>query len=492
MSERFLRKSTQELRKCYGKPVTPKRLKPQRTHSPRNNPRRDSTARNMPTPIVLPVGQAGANPPVHPAPGDAPQPGDANDAGHADPGAQLQESPKSTGESPRAQEITPAQEHESRISRLEQELKEYKEAKQNEAKNSKRSASRSTARSRSSRRSTRRRSRTRSRSRHRHSSRRTKTRSRSRSSRHSSRASKRRRSRSRSKSSRSTKRRTTSRSTSRRRERHRSRRSSTRSRSPSRRARRRRSPSHHHRSRSRSKQRRSPRRAVETAIEAQYPSMGKAKGEPLPIKGLSLEPYYCLPPDLRVKARSRRSRRDLTLPEYMCGLLNLIVKSTPKDLDTYAVLEHAAQVAQDAAGYTWPAVREWSQTCMAHIEDDKRKWANYEDFFAKERTRLSWMKGKPAQEIKVPCHDHNADKCNERATHYSEGKTWVHGCGVCVYASTDEAMATSACTHTVRNCRRKSSLKYTHDDARGDPRRRTNYSNPRKDYHKADAAQSKN
>ena len=158
----------------------------------------------------------------------------------------------------------------------------------------------------------------------------------------------------------------------------------------------------------------------------------------------------------------------------------MVAKAIPKETEVHAAVKHAAQVAQDAAGYSWPAVREWSQSCLALIEDGSHKWENDSEQFARDRTQLSWIKGKPAHEVKVPCHAHNADKCNERATHYSEGKTWVHGCAVCVYGLNDDAAAQSALNHTARTCRRKGGLRQFQDDQRGD-RRRNNQLGGRRD-----------
>ena len=169
----------------------------------------------------------------------------------------------------------------------------------------------------------------------------------------------------------------------------------------------------------------------------------------------------------------------------------MIAKSAPPDSDLEIAINHAAQVAQDAAGYTWSAVREWSQSCMSHISEDKDGWRVSPDLLARERTRISWLKGKPPQEVKVPCHDHNTGKCNERATHHSEGRTWVHGCAVCIYGGNDDSVSQSASTHVVRTCRRKGSLKYQQDDSRGDFRRKTNYQYQKKDS-RPDQNKSKN
>ena len=457
------------LRKCYHVPRTPKTPKTDRRRIEHLTPATETQqARNM----------AANHQPQVPA---AVQPGDDDAVHDEDIPAHLPETPRRTNPP------TPQNgEHETRIARLEELLVKKNKKHSRRARHS-RSSSRSTARSTTSNRSGRHRSGSRSRSSaHRSSRRRRDSHHQRSSSRRSTRSRRRSSSRTRSRSSRRRSKRR-SRSTS-------SRRSHRRSKSP--RSSRSRSRSRHRRStrsRSRSKRRHSssPRRRTDNAIKAQYPEMGKGKGELLPVKGLPLEPYYNLPPDLKTKARARRSRRDLTFPEYMCGLLSMIAKCAPPESQINSAINHAAQVAQDAAGYTWSAVREWSQTALTHLEEGKDDWVNQTGLIARERTRLSWIKGKPPQEVKIPCHAHNTDKCNERATHFSEGKTWVHGCAVCVYASNDDVVAANATNHTVRTCRRKASVRYTYDDSRSDNRRRTNHSQQKKDY-RQEPAKSKN
>ena len=484
MSDRTVRKSTKDLRKCYTKrslSLPPGRRARLRTRTRENYEPVDAAEDAMPdNQNGEPAGQA-------PVPG-APVAAGADGQPAADPpGDPHDADPRPT---PPTSPVSSAKDddHDERISRLEELLKEYRDEKeQRRAKKDsaarRRSNSRSTHSSKYSRRSgSRRRTRTRS------PRRRSRSRSRSRSRRST-------RSRRRSTSARSSRTRSTSR------DRHRRRSSRRSSRSASRRGSRRETRSRT-RTRSTSPRRRrsttshtgsgSAPKSVDAVLASQYPDMGKGAGKSLPRKGLHLEPYYNLPPDLRSKARSRRSRTDMTFPEYMCGTLNLIAKSVPKETEVHAAIIHAAQVAQDAAGYTWSAVREWSQTCLVHIEDRSEDWNTSSQFFHRERTRLSWMKGKPAQEVRIPCHPHNVDKCDERATHQAEGKTWVHGCAVCVYGITDEAAAQSALTHTVRTCRRKPGLKTYQDDSRSDYRRRGNYPPARKDNSRAEPAKSKN
>ena len=106
---------------------------------------------------------------------------------------------------------------------------------------------------------------------------------------------------------------------------------------------------------------------LERALKLQYPDMGRPKGKPLPTYAVSLEPYRRLPPDLKHNAADRRFRRDLTFPEHMCGFLNLILRSVDESTEVYDALEHAAQVAEDAASVGWSDVRAWSQACFAYI-----------------------------------------------------------------------------------------------------------------------------
>ena len=472
MSERSVRKSTQDLRSCYSNESrhrsrsrgiqARRRIRTEKTTSPNADAREGRMATNaQQTPAVPNAGQPENNGQTATAP---PNPGDGNQVG--DPAPVVNPNPESPGHG-----------HEDRITKLEQQLKEYKAQKEEAEKRSARSASRSTTRttrhgrsspSRTARSKSTRRDRTRTRSRS-HSRSRRSTRSRRRSS-----SRRTRRTRSRSDSTRRHRRRRDTRSRSHRRSGSRRTRSrSTRTRSTSRRREKTTTPSRNRDT--------DLRKQVDDALNAQYPSMGKAKGKPLPVKGLPKEPYYNLPPDLRSKARARRSRSDMTFPEYMCGYLNMTAKAVPEGSDARAAIDHAAQVAQDAAGYTWSAVREWSQTCLSHIKDTTKSWVGNDDLFTRERTRLSWIKGKPLREVRIPCHPHNVDKCYESATHSAEGKKWVHGCAVCIYASTDEQSAQAATTHTVRTCRRKPTQKYPQDDNRSDYRWRNNQQQGKKD-----------
>ena len=193
--------------------------------------------------------------------------------------------------------------------------------------------------------------------------------------------------------------------------RRRSRRSRSRSRSRSRtRSRSRRRRSSHSSRHSPSRQRQLPRPApadhrtdISTALAAQYPPMGNPSGKRLPITGLALEPYKCLPPDLRKIARERRARRDLTFPEHVCGYLKMVTATMDNTTEAYAALHHLSQVAQDAAVLPWQAMREWSLACMVHIDDGGTSWHDV-DLFTKERTRLSWMKGRQLEvDRHYPC-----------------------------------------------------------------------------------------
>ena len=53
------------------------------------------------------------------------------------------------------------------------------------------------------------------------------------------------------------------------------------------------------------------RRDATRAVQSQYPSLGGSAGKHLSTTCLTLRPYKALPPDLKVTASERRSRRDL-------------------------------------------------------------------------------------------------------------------------------------------------------------------------------------
>ena len=100
-----------------------------------------------------------------------------------------------------------------------------------------------------------------------------------------------------------------------------------------------------------------------------------------------------LPPELKVTAGKRHSRRPLTYPEHMCGFLKMLLPTLDPLSETHAALKHAAQVSQDTATLPWQAVRQWTQSCMAYMEDKDATWHDQE-LFTNERTRLSWIQGR--------------------------------------------------------------------------------------------------
>ena len=204
--------------------------------------------------------------------------------------------------------------------------------------------------------------------------------------------------------------------------------------------------------------------------------MGRPTGKRLPRSSATLEPYRNLPPDIKRPASERRSRRDLSLPEHMCGLLNMCLKVMDTTTEAYAAVEHAAQVAQDAVTIQWPTVRAWSQACLAHLEGGSITWAD-KATFKDERIRLSWCKGKSQPDIKIPCPGFNTDTCKEKHDHSGEGRLWVHQCAVCFHGLTEPRYI----NHPATNCRRKPGLKLMNEDGRYDNRRKNNQPAAKKD-----------
>ena len=252
---------------------------------------------------------------------------------------------------------------------------------------------------------------------------------------------------------------------SRRRSRSRSRCSSTRDRTSS--------TPRHSRSKSPREIRKDPTVQKETdeILETQFPSMGVPSGKKLPKRELSLQPYKYLPPDLKTAASERRSRRDLTYPEYMCGTILMLLPTISPVSEAHAVLKHFTQVSQDAATLPWPAMREWTRACMAHIEDGNATWQDQE-LFASERTCLSWIKGRqPEAQVRAPCPRFNTDCCKERKTHSGAGHTWLHVCATCYYLTAAEHT-----THAATGCWKKTTNKGG-DDHRQDTKRKSNNSN---------------
>ena len=103
-------------------------------------------------------------------------------------------------------------------------------------------------------------------------------------------------------------------------------------------------------------------------MESQYPALGTHHGNYLHTSRATLEPYRSLPPDLKRRAGERTSKKDLSLPEHVCGLLNMALKIMDPTTEEYAAIEPMAQVAQDATTMQWNIVRGWSQVCLAHLE----------------------------------------------------------------------------------------------------------------------------
>ena len=219
---------------------------------------------------------------------------------------------------------------------------------------------------------------------------------------------------------------------------------------------------------SRCRQRSTSSTRLARALDSQYPEMGRPKSKPLPRSGAALEPYRNLPPDIRKRASRRRSRRDLLFPEHMCGFLYTILKSVDTNSEIYTAIQHAAQVAEDAATLCWSDVREWSQTCLSRIDDGTSSW-NDPRTFERDRTKLSWVRGRSKEDLKIPCHEHNTSKCSESSTHYSEGIAWLHTCAICFYGIDDDDTS-----HIARRCKGKAGVRSARDEGRRDNRWRNN------------------
>ena len=204
--------------------------------------------------------------------------------------------------------------------------------------------------------------------------------------------------------------------------------------------------------------------------------MGSSTGRPLPLRRATLEPYKRLPPDLKRRADQRKSRRDLTLPEHVCGYLYMVMKVIDPASDVYTALEHIAQVAHDAATIQWHVVRGWSQACLAHLEDGTATWSEAA-IFDREGMGLCWCKGRALPDTMIPCPAYNNDKCQETAPHSSEGRTWLHQCAVCFYGISDRITT----NHGAGGCRKKPGLKLIAEDGRHDNRRKPLQNQPRRD-----------
>ena len=470
MTSRTVRDSTRQLRKCFAEPLSRSRSQSRRAN-------RTPCAKK---PTMADAGESGAKGPQDPA--VIPRDGQAEPApGTQPPGHHIQRTPphQQPGQSPHVSPAPPAvnpvdmTDYLVRLKALEDKMEKAHKSK-----------SRSTSRSSKSRDAKSRSSRPRSGSSSRHGSRRqdrprrlssrsrTSRRSYDRSTRSRSSSQRRRRSRSHRRS------RTTSRRRSRTRSRSHHRKSRSGSRASSHTSRRARSTSRRKRSGSPRKIRSEPsaRRDADRAIAAQFPRMGSPTGRPLPTRRATLEPYKRLPPDLKKKADQRRSRRDLTLPEHVCGYLFMVMKSVDPASEIYTALEHIAQVAHDAATIQWHVVRSWSQACLAHLEDKTATWQDT-SIFDRERMGLCWCKGRSLPDVVIPCPHYNTQKCDDPASHSAEGRTWLHQCAVCYYGISERHQT----SHGAQGCRKKPGLKLISDDGRPDNRRRTGQAQQKRD-----------
>ena len=198
-------------------------------------------------------------------------------------------------------------------------------------------------------------------------------------------------------------------------------------------------------------------------LAQQYPQIGNPTGKRLSRRRLTLEPYRSLPPDLKTRASERRSRRDLTFPEHVCGAIRMLFPTIDPLSEPHAVLKHLSQVAEDAAILPWAAVRE---ACMAHIEDGDATWHDQE-LFTNDRTKLSWIKGRQLESsLLALCPDFNAGVCKEKATHSDQGRTWTHECAQCLYITGDHRTS-----HGASACRTKATYK-PNDEGRHDFRQK--------------------
>ena len=409
MSERFIRESTKQLRRCFS---TPRRTKP-RARAETNAKQDEEHQENMDAGQNEQRQEPGAN--------DAPAGGQQQDDTEAprDPPA----SPARSTDSARkrsSRSATPGGDYDKRLQNIEEMLLEMRQEKK--ARKRSRSQSRSTMSRPSTPKDTRR---TKSpekatnRSYHRSPSYHRRRRSSSRTSGGSSRSSRRRsssRHRHRSGGSRS------------------SRRSRSRSRSARPRSKRRRTRSSSRRRDQRSKARTSsitPADELKEALEAQYPSMGSHKGKRLHKSKATLEPYRNLPPDIRENARARRSRRDLTFAEHMCGMLYMVLGILDPSSELYGVIRHMAHVAEDATAMVWKGVRDWSQACLTTIQDGDADWtSNLTGLVPGYRG----SEGNPKKRGKSPV-THTTPLCVvRRTTTRQEG---LHTCTAAWYASTD-------------------------------------------------------
>ena len=198
------------------------------------------------------------------------------------------------------------------------------------------------------------------------------------------------------------------------------------------------------------------RRLVTHAISRQYHSMGQPTGRNCDILPPTVRPHDALPPDMKRRVRERtgkKNRHDLTFQEYVCGYARMLLTELDPHTDLYAIINHLAHFAQDAASAPWPSVRVWTTTCLDYIDDGDVTWRDTTLFDA-ERNRIAREYGRQDTSNPIPCPAFNNDTCKLTPPHVNGEYRLLHTCAICYYAAPTNNRAEST-THCAKTCNRR-------------------------------------
>ena len=163
-------------------------------------------------------------------------------------------------------------------------------------------------------------------------------------------------------------------------------------------------------------------------------------------------PYMFLPRPILEEVQNRESYDDLSFPEYLIGLVKLMMTTHKEDDATTLLLNHLIMVADDATKFKWEAVRSFTNSCFDRAARSEITWRSKDDI-REERIKLSWIAGPRPAPQPQPCHAFNTEGCNKEDKHVEGSAIMRHRCAVCWHAA-----GLYECTHTANRCNRREEL----------------------------------
>ena len=160
---------------------------------------------------------------------------------------------------------------------------------------------------------------------------------------------------------------------------------------------------------------------------------------------------------LKGPKKNKATLGELTLPEYNLGFIRLMNSTQVDPSDRHCMLMHLECINEDAARYSWPDVRFWSEEVVHKIAEGTLTW---DDEYRIDILRLSLSQQSrigsqgntqedPHQsdtltlsdipdEVKSakpapPCRHFNAGNCTSKSHHVVNGYRYLHICGYCIY-----------------------------------------------------------